>query len=79
MFFQFRGGFSSFLPATNWGDIFSQDKFSVLDSVYKWADIVSQIETRTCEAIIRQYERKCEYCLHKYIIAIRVKGGCGRW
>lgn len=26
---------------------------------------------------IGQYDRKCEYCPHKYIIAIRVKGGCG--
>ena len=54
MFFQLFGGFSSFSPATNWGDIFSQDKFGVFDSVYKWADLASQFETRTCEAIIGQ-------------------------
>ena len=79
MFFQLFDGFLSFSPATNWGDIFSQDKFSVLDSVYRWADLASQIETRTYEAIIGQYDRKYEYCPHKYIIAIQVKGGCGRW
>jgi len=41
---------------------------------------ISRLKLRhgTCEAINGSVDSKFGYCPHKYIIAIREKGGCGR-
>ena len=78
MFFQFRGGFKLFRCLPIEGIFYRRTNLAF--SIRYISEQISPLKLR--HGHVRQLwggmDSKIEYCPHKYIIAIREKGGCGR-
>ena len=78
MFFQFRGGFKLFCCLPIEGIFYRRTNLAF--SIRYISEKILRLNLRhgRVRQLLGSIDSKFEHCPHKYIIAIRVKGGCGR-